>query len=413
MAWLISKGDVPYRDFFEHHMPGVWYLLAPIASTYYEKFRVVYAARIVSFLAGVGIAYLTYLIAKKYVESDTALLSSALVFLDYGFFHNGLEVRPDIILTLVWLASFYVLSQTFDRKPNFFFAGIILGMAFFFKQTIVFPIIAITLSILFYSLKKNLVLAGLRNLVCLWIGLTIVLSLIALYFASNGALNQLIFQNFSFNFGLKSPSFAEKMFVYLKGALINPLFWITAFMGVALNTKNILKKDSSWSDTLLYTTTFILIFTSSPLNFFARWYYFPVLPLLAIYSSMIIKSLYNRSSITKYAVAFILLASFAGFIHQVRLTNEADEELYNLILSVTPSDKKVFDDRKSIYRRQCVRHFVTKTVSEEYINILSNEASSKECYTVHLPSAIRIHQWVRDNITKNYNHVGLGVYVQS
>ena len=27
-AWLVYQGGVPYRDFFEHHMPGIQYLLA-------------------------------------------------------------------------------------------------------------------------------------------------------------------------------------------------------------------------------------------------------------------------------------------------------------------------------------------------------------------------------------------------
>ena len=27
-TWLIYAGDVPYRDFFEHHHPGMWYLFS-------------------------------------------------------------------------------------------------------------------------------------------------------------------------------------------------------------------------------------------------------------------------------------------------------------------------------------------------------------------------------------------------
>ncbi|HWQ27408.1 MAG TPA: hypothetical protein VNN12_00100, partial [Dehalococcoidia bacterium] len=31
-SWCIAKGMVPYRDFFEHHTPWLWYLLAPLVS---------------------------------------------------------------------------------------------------------------------------------------------------------------------------------------------------------------------------------------------------------------------------------------------------------------------------------------------------------------------------------------------
>src|SRR5271155_1174486 len=33
-AWLISRGLIPYRDFFEHHTPGFWLMLAPLYQWY-------------------------------------------------------------------------------------------------------------------------------------------------------------------------------------------------------------------------------------------------------------------------------------------------------------------------------------------------------------------------------------------
>ena len=36
-SWLISKGFIPYRDFFEHHHPLLWYISAPIVSLFYEN----------------------------------------------------------------------------------------------------------------------------------------------------------------------------------------------------------------------------------------------------------------------------------------------------------------------------------------------------------------------------------------
>ena len=33
-AWCLSRGMIPYRDFFEHHTPWLYFLLAPIFSLY-------------------------------------------------------------------------------------------------------------------------------------------------------------------------------------------------------------------------------------------------------------------------------------------------------------------------------------------------------------------------------------------
>ena len=29
-TWLVAYGEVPYRDFFQHHNPLLWYLFAPV-----------------------------------------------------------------------------------------------------------------------------------------------------------------------------------------------------------------------------------------------------------------------------------------------------------------------------------------------------------------------------------------------
>ena len=47
-SWLVSIGKVPYRDFFEHHNPLFWYVLAPFVAAFYKNALVLYAARVVS-----------------------------------------------------------------------------------------------------------------------------------------------------------------------------------------------------------------------------------------------------------------------------------------------------------------------------------------------------------------------------
>lgn len=44
-AWLVWQGQVPYRDFFEHHNPLFWYVLAPFVAAFYKNALVLYAAR--------------------------------------------------------------------------------------------------------------------------------------------------------------------------------------------------------------------------------------------------------------------------------------------------------------------------------------------------------------------------------
>ena len=42
-SWLVSEGLFPYRDFFEHHHPLIWYIFAPIVSFFYNDVIVIFA----------------------------------------------------------------------------------------------------------------------------------------------------------------------------------------------------------------------------------------------------------------------------------------------------------------------------------------------------------------------------------
>lgn len=48
-SWLVSIGKVPYRDFFQHHNPLLWYLFAPVTQLFYRDTAIVYAARLLRF----------------------------------------------------------------------------------------------------------------------------------------------------------------------------------------------------------------------------------------------------------------------------------------------------------------------------------------------------------------------------
>ena len=45
VAWLITEGQVPYRDFWEHHLPFFHYAMAPLTAWLTERPEVYFAAR--------------------------------------------------------------------------------------------------------------------------------------------------------------------------------------------------------------------------------------------------------------------------------------------------------------------------------------------------------------------------------
>jgi hypothetical protein len=40
-SWLIYKGKIPYKDFFQHHNPLMWYIAAPFIGMFEYSLRAV------------------------------------------------------------------------------------------------------------------------------------------------------------------------------------------------------------------------------------------------------------------------------------------------------------------------------------------------------------------------------------
>lgn len=59
-SWLVSIGKVPYRDFFQHHNPLLWYLFAPVTQLFYRDTAIVYAVRVVAILGWGAVLYKLY-----------------------------------------------------------------------------------------------------------------------------------------------------------------------------------------------------------------------------------------------------------------------------------------------------------------------------------------------------------------
>ena len=74
-AYLVSIGQVPYSDFFEHHHPLLWYLLAPILQFFYPSLKVIFFARFLALGLLAGCLWLLFAITDKFLfDRKTALL---------------------------------------------------------------------------------------------------------------------------------------------------------------------------------------------------------------------------------------------------------------------------------------------------------------------------------------------------
>jgi dolichyl-phosphate-mannose-protein mannosyltransferase len=110
VAWLLSQGHVPYRDFWEHHLPFFHYAMAPLTAGLADRPEVYFAARaLMTGLAGVAV-WLTWLLARR-LSVDGAIWAAIILAFLPQFAETSTETRPDVPALVAHLLGLVALVR--------------------------------------------------------------------------------------------------------------------------------------------------------------------------------------------------------------------------------------------------------------------------------------------------------------
>jgi len=134
MAKALTKGLLPYKDFFYAHPPFQLVLLAPSTFFNFEIVKIYIAA------IGLSCVFLTYLIAKDLFDEKTAVLSFFSFLTFPGFLIFGLQAMGMFEALL-----FCLLGILFLLKKKIFISSVLFTISFFTRYLIIlaFPLILI------------------------------------------------------------------------------------------------------------------------------------------------------------------------------------------------------------------------------------------------------------------------------
>ena len=95
VAWLLAQGRIPYRDFWEHHLPFFHYAMAPVTTWLAERPEVYFAARaLMAAMAAIAVG-LTWRLARRLSRDGAVWAVVVLLFLPQ-FAETSTETRPDV-----------------------------------------------------------------------------------------------------------------------------------------------------------------------------------------------------------------------------------------------------------------------------------------------------------------------------
>ena len=129
-AWLVGQGQAPFADFWEHHSPLLYYLLAPLTRWLAESPAVYLAGRALMGLTAAAALFLVYRLAVRLSPGAAVAAVTLLAFLP-RFVEHATEVRPDVPALAAWLGALLALVRWREGVGGAWVwaAGLALGVA--------------------------------------------------------------------------------------------------------------------------------------------------------------------------------------------------------------------------------------------------------------------------------------------
>ncbi len=269
--WLVNKGLLPYRDFFDHHGFLLYYVLAPLMQ---DKSL----SLLKLFYFGIQTANLILVLAiLKKVSNRIGFILGGALFVLINYFVSDGNLWYELVITSLYLLIFLILQIKHKYKNQVL--GILVALVSFIKPTaavIIFPVLYLT--------KSFTVLVYFSSL---WV-ITLV------YFWSRNGLRQLVDNLFAFNSFLsrnyRDSFFSDEKFLVVSGLLVT--------FAVILHI--IQKKIKQVVPTVLFLVSgFVFIFYA-----YARYH---LVPMTAFFIILICQAIKNIRGITRLVFIAVLI----------------------------------------------------------------------------------------------------------
>jgi hypothetical protein len=336
VTWGWTAGRLQYRDLFDNHTPLFHILTAPILGALGERSDILLWMRAPMLILFAVVVWATYDLARRMVDARVAAWAAALLMLFPPFFLKSLEFRPDNLWTALWMLALVALVRNW--RP--FITGLLLGCALAASlKTSVLVIALIAAALMMRVFRKERWPAGWLEAA---LGFAIVPVALAIYFAANGAMGDLVYCLITFNG--RVALMREHLWI---GRALFP-FTFAAVAYAAWRTRE--KPRTQW-----FFAVVIGVFTVTVAGFWpliSPRDFLPMMPLAAIFAASALAS--ARHALAAIAVT---VAIFAGALYYYadRFENNTDWHvtMMNQALRLTHPGERLIDVKgETIYRER-------------------------------------------------------------
>ncbi len=193
VTWGWTAGKLQYRDVFDNHTPLFHMLTAPFLAMFGERSDILLWMRAPMLILFAIVLWATYDLAKRLYDMRVAAWAVALLMLFPPFFLKSLEFRTDNLWNVFSMLALVAIMR--ERRP--FVTGLLLGCAL--ATSIKTPVLLIALfvaALLMRIFRKERWSARWLEAA---LGFLIVPAVVMIFFAINGALDELVYCVLTFN----------------------------------------------------------------------------------------------------------------------------------------------------------------------------------------------------------------------
>jgi hypothetical protein len=243
-AFLISKGQVPYRDYFEHHPPLLHFLMAEVIGNRQPERdgASANAALLVLrtfcwFFTLIGAAAHA-LLARRSLGGLGAGVASLLLWSTLIVFEKSIEIRPDTAaFACLQLATLILCREGEARRTALAFS--LLGAGLLFTQKLLFPVLGL-IAVVWFARP----MPGIFQRLAIVAGLAAPTLLCAVWFLTHDALPAFIEDVFLINARWKA---RVDVLPFLVTRILAPsaLIAVLGLLGLLVGTRRLLAHDRS------------------------------------------------------------------------------------------------------------------------------------------------------------------------
>lgn len=298
-AWLVSRGLLPYRDFFEHHTPGVYYLIAPFLPAFRvetdadQAIAFLLFARFLMWLIAAGVLILTFQLGRRWGGTLLGAVATLLLATTLIYVQKTTEIRPDVPALALWIMALRLLpattpgSRDAPTTRSFASSGVCVGAAIMFTQKMLFVLPGVGLALLWSLAAANgrAHRARWADAVGAWtLGVLAPIALTLGYFFIRGGLDDFFRFNLAYN-----AAFPDALPPFRYGVQLlaqNPPLVVFGLAGLVVTARTASRADGGGSldrVLLLGALSFIGGLTVIPAPY--PQYYLLMLPLLALFAA--------------------------------------------------------------------------------------------------------------------------------